>query len=371
MAALQDPPPPSRVQSLQKLCLKAIGRQLKHFCNLRLHPVLVQTLSGPEKQLLYAYDLSRLDVFEAQAFLQTINKWCCKVERNRRRSRHGRLPSNPVDRVVKSFLRYVLLPLTEKRADASLHELSMALGFAAPPELELRPATLPVKPRKKWIMSAGRRKTGEGAEQDAVSLPSSSSEIFSQTEAVYYRLPVASVGCGLIASMLQQSTSLVKLRLTNCQIADAGAILLASGIRLTPALQLLDLSNDDDEPVYREKELMDNKIGSNGVHALAIALEQNRTLKQVDLSRNPVGPRGALALAAMLRKNESLQRLYLDRTHVQDSAEPLIDAFALSNSLQQLSMLWCAFRTGVGAKLASIQASKTASAVHMRVEADS
>ncbi|KAG7395562.1 hypothetical protein PHYBOEH_003614 [Phytophthora boehmeriae] len=72
------------VQSLQKLCLKSIGRRLQHFCNLRLHPAVAQALSEPERKLIEVYDLSRLDVFEAQAYLKAIDAWYSKLVRRQK-----------------------------------------------------------------------------------------------------------------------------------------------------------------------------------------------------------------------------------------------------------------------------------------------
>ncbi|KAG3109770.1 hypothetical protein PI124_g8709 [Phytophthora idaei] len=339
-----------RVQSLQKLCLKAIGRKLQHFYNVRLQPELMQTLSVPEMELMHAYDLSRLDMFEAHAFLQTIDTWCAKVERNKRRQ--FETTSKRVDRAMKRFLHYVLQPLTENQRNEPYRELAAAIGFITPPKMQLRPPTSSVKRRKKWV--SGAIKNDNAAEDGACPPP----ESLTQSEIVCFRLPIASVGCGIIADKLQHSSSIVKLRLNHCHITDAGAILLATGIRLTTTLQLLDLSND--EAAFRGKESMDNEIGANGVQAIALALVGNRSVKQVDLSRNPVGSRGAIALASMLQSNVTLERLNLDRTLVQGGAERLIDAFQASKSLNRLSMLWCSLRPEVGATLASVQAAKTA-----------
>jgi hypothetical protein len=114
-----------------------------------------------------------------------------------------------------------------------------------------------------------------------------------------------------VKGVLQHSSSLVKLRLNNCDVTDAGAILLASGVRvsaplvfywfqsaavlviygdnqcamqLTAVLQLLDLSNE--ESLYPEAEAMRNEIGDNGVRAIALALEHNQSLKEVSPVRD-------------------------------------------------------------------------------------
>ncbi|KAL3660481.1 hypothetical protein V7S43_014628 [Phytophthora oleae] len=326
MAALQDAQASNvleRVESLQKLCLKAIGRHLQHFCNLRLHPALAEALSVQEKQLLFAYDLSRLDVFEPQVYLQTIDKWCAKMER-RQLQRRGHFAPKRVDRAMKSFLRYVLQPSTRTQHDHPFRELEVVLGLIAAPKLKLRSSR---KPRRKWISDT---EENQSKDEDSAPLRVDTPQPFSQHETVCFRLPAASVGCGVIADILQHSDSIVKLRLNNCQVANAGAILLASGIRHTKMLELLDISNDDS--VNRSADSMNNEIGDEGVRAIALALEQNTSVKEVDLSRNPIGSSGAVALALMLRKNVHLQRLFLDHTFIQDSAETLIDEFQASKS---------------------------------------
>ncbi|KAE8905267.1 hypothetical protein PF005_g666 [Phytophthora fragariae] len=344
----------SPVQTLRQLCLKAIGRHLKHFCNLRLHPSVAQTLSESERQLIYAYDLSRLDVFEAQAFLKSIDVWCVKVERSRRQRHCRTLMPKRVDHAMKRLLRVVLLPPAENQLDERLRELSIELGFEAPSKIELRPPTSSVKNRPRWKSEERVDAEDPVAEGDKLL-----NEISLQKEVVRYRLPVASVGCGFITGVLQNSGALLKLRLNNCQIADAGAILLASGMRLTKTLQLLDLSNE--ESVYGDKESLHNEIGNVGVLAIALALKRNQTVLRIDLSGNPIGAAGALGFAEMLETNRSLQHLQLDRTLIRDGAEPLIDAFEISMGLKQLNMQWCALRPGLGAKLASVQAAKLAS----------
>ncbi|EGZ12341.1 hypothetical protein PHYSODRAFT_516397, partial [Phytophthora sojae] len=125
--------------------------------SLRLHPALVHALSEPEKQLVYAYDLSRLDVFEAQAFLKTIDVWCAKVERNRRRQ-----------------------------------YLSVALGFQVPLKMELRPPTPLFKRRPRWISE-------EQANHEDPVIGGDKVDILVQNQVVCYRLPVASAGCGVIS----------------------------------------------------------------------------------------------------------------------------------------------------------------------------
>ncbi|KAE9041465.1 hypothetical protein PR002_g4448 [Phytophthora rubi] len=293
----------SPVQTLRQLCLKAIGRHLKHFC--KTHP----------------------------AFLKSIDVWCFKVERSRRRRRCGILTPKRVDHAMKRLLRVVLQPLVGNQLDERLRELSIALGFEAPSKIELRPVTSSVKNRPIWKSEERADADDPVAEGDKP--PTVTNKISLLKEVVRYRLPVASVGCGVIAGVLQNSGALVKLRLNNCQIADAGAILLASGMRLTKTLQLLDLSNE--ESVYGKKESLHNEIGNAGVQAIALALKRNQTVTRIDLSGNPIEAAGALAFAEMLETNRSLQHLQLDRTLIRDGAEPLIDAFERSMGLKQLS----------------------------------
>ncbi|KAF4143674.1 Leucine Rich repeat [Phytophthora infestans] len=292
----------------------------------------MQTLSLLETQLIHAYDLSRLDVFEVQAYLQTIDRWCAKVERSKRRQ--FVTASKRVDRTMKRFLHYVLLPVNENQPHEPYCELAAAIGFVTPPTLQLRPSIPSKRRRKKWVHVPIEGQDAADVQEEGASPP----KFRIQSEIVCFRLPIASVGCGIIADKLQHSSSIVKLRLNHCQITDAGAILLAIMTR-----QLLEMKRWTTRSVPR---------------AIALALVENRSVKQVDLSRNPVGSRGAIALASMLQTNVTLERICLDRTLVQDGAQSLIDAFQASKSLNILSMLWCSLRPEVGAKLASVQAAK-------------
>ncbi|KAG1688967.1 hypothetical protein DVH05_002953 [Phytophthora capsici] len=250
---------------------------------------------------------------------------------------------------MQGFLRYVLQPSSRSQRDQPFRELEVALGLIAAPKVKLRSSR---KPRRKWISDT----EVDPSKGDSALPRANTPQPFCQPEIVCFRLPVASVGCGLIANILQHSDSITKLRLNNCQIANAGAILLASGIRHTTKLELLNISNDDS--VYKSDDSMNNEVSDDGVRAIALALEQNASVKEVDFSRNPVGSSGAAALASMLRKNTNIQCLLLDHTSIQDSAEALIDEFQASKSLNRLSMLWCSLRPGLGAKLSAIQSTK-------------
>ncbi|KAJ8569505.1 hypothetical protein ON010_g5755 [Phytophthora cinnamomi] len=210
--------------------------------------------------------------------------------------------------------------------DRRLRELSVALGLEpALMKMELRPPTPLVTPRPRWV--------SEDLVEPEVPVVEGDKPFTNEApvhEVVCYRLSAASAGCGIIANLLRTSGALVKLRLNNCQVTDAGAILLASGIRVWSALFSYCHRLSNEEFVYGDEESMENEVGKNGAQAIALVLERNQTVTRIDLSGNPIGVAGAHAFAEMLRKNTSLQSLQLDRTRIQDGAERLIDAFERS-----------------------------------------
>ncbi|EEY70458.1 uncharacterized protein PITG_05880 [Phytophthora infestans T30-4] len=187
-----------------KLCV-AINDVASRSGSLRLQPELMQTLSLLETQLIHAYDLSRLDVFEVQAYLQTIDRWCAKVERSKRRQ--------------------------------------LAIGFVTPPTLQLRPSIPSKRRRKKWVHVPIEGQDAADVQEEGASPP----KFRIQSEIVCFRLPIASVGCGIIA--------------------------------LTTTLQVLDLSND--EAGFGD-EAMDNEIGTlsgleDGAQSLIDAFQASKS----------------------------------------------------------------------------------------------
>ncbi|GBG35178.1 NACHT, LRR and PYD domains-containing protein 1, partial [Hondaea fermentalgiana] len=78
-------------------------------------------------------------------------------------------------------------------------------------------------------------------------------------------------------------------------------------------------------------------IGSNGAKALAGALKENSSLKDLSLVKNNIGPDGAKALAGALKENFSLQKLDLSENKIgSDGAKALAGALKENSSLQDL-----------------------------------
>eukprot|EP00670_Eutreptiella_braarudii_P023279 CAMPEP_0174345954 /NCGR_PEP_ID=MMETSP0811_2-20130205/1491_1 /TAXON_ID=73025 ORGANISM="Eutreptiella gymnastica-like, Strain CCMP1594" /NCGR_SAMPLE_ID=MMETSP0811_2 /ASSEMBLY_ACC=CAM_ASM_000667 /LENGTH=86 /DNA_ID=CAMNT_0015470039 /DNA_START=26 /DNA_END=283 /DNA_ORIENTATION=+ len=62
---------------------------------------------------------------------------------------------------------------------------------------------------------------------------------------------------------------------------------------------------------YKELDLFDNGLGSEGGIAVAEALKTNTSLRSLDLESNGLGSEGGIAVAAALKTNTSLSSLNL------------------------------------------------------------
>ncbi|KAF1323927.1 Leucine-rich repeat-containing protein 74, partial [Globisporangium splendens] len=221
-----------------------------------------------------------------------------------------------------------------------------AFGVEAPPSVELRaPAQAnPFPQRKEWV-SNGESVSPETSENSDANqgnqdhMDWAAQKLFTLDRLNQYRSPIANTGCGAAAvrltsffyawwsstrahlyvlvgvnavqGILRASSTLRVVRLSHCQITDAGAILLASGLRVGAFLHKLDLSNQT-SAVVKNKH-MDNEIGCSGSLAIALALGFNKSLTQLSRSGNPIGAQGGRALATVPQKNRTLKRLELER----------------------------------------------------------
>ena len=95
-----------------------------------------------------------------------------------------------------------------------------------------------------------------------------------------------------------------------------------------PALVQLNLENN-------------SSIGDVGASALAVALQVNNTLTQLNLSGNNVGDEGATALAIALQENTTLTQLILSANSIRG-----VGASALATALSVNASLNIAFQTG-------------------------
>jgi Ran GTPase-activating protein (RanGAP) involved in mRNA processing and transport len=154
--------------------------------------------------------------------------------------------------------------------------------------------------------------------------------------------PIGARGAACVARALPQS-AVRQLLLSGTTLCDTGGtdqsglLALARGVALAPALQTL--------------ELRDNQIGARacslvGLRALAAALKgKSCTVTKVDLSHNPLQSRGATVLASVILDSPTLLDLRLDGCRLTgdwgltlDGVRAIACALALNTALEHLSL---------------------------------
>ena len=116
---------------------------------------------------------------------------------------------------------------------------------------------------------------------------------------------ISTAGAVALAQVLQHTSTLRRLYLSNNSISDAGAVALAQALHHNSTLRELYLSN--------------NSISDAGAVALAQALHHNSTLRELYLSNNSISDVGAVALAQVLHHNSTLEELNLSNNSISDA----------------------------------------------------
>ena len=132
-------------------------------------------------------------------------------------------------------------------------------------------------------------------------------------------------GIKSVANILSRFTSLQSVSLIGMNICDEGARLLSDSLQWC-CISVLILSR--------------NKIGDEGVRAIAHALQGCEVLSVLDLSGNCIGDAGARAIAHALRGCEVLSVLDLSGNGIQDAGIEAISEALRSCKLQRLSLAY-------------------------------
>ena len=134
-------------------------------------------------------------------------------------------------------------------------------------------------------------------------------------------------GVTRLASALRFNEHLISLTLCNAEITVAGAISLASAVKVHPTLTHLSLKHnpigaEGAEALFRasrrngvgglhELDLWDCNIGPNGALMIATQLYADTSLREVRLRYNQFGPVGGFAFASCLMQNRTIEKLDL------------------------------------------------------------
>jgi Ran GTPase-activating protein (RanGAP) involved in mRNA processing and transport len=125
-------------------------------------------------------------------------------------------------------------------------------------------------------------------------------------------------------------STLTHIYLSDNSVLDEGASLLADNLRLRtlPSLKYLHLNNCG--------------ISDDGLVVLVSALEENKTLKTVDLEDNAFSVQGCLALASSLPNIKGLRRIDFSWTTSDPSLMPaLLEGFRKNTSLHEVNIGGC------------------------------
>ena len=191
-------------------------------------------------------------------------------------------------------------------------------------------------------------------------------------------------GCVAVAKMLEQSTSLKVLSLSNCELNDRDAIILASAITqnckrlpiekiqlsfnnltckgieaLMNAVwglsKLNDLQLDNNRMNTRGAQVVSavlgavktlttlnvgfNAISGSGIKVLMKAVAESKTLTSLTISGNTIDFSSSNAVAIALAHNKSLTSIFLDHCSIPSEGQRLITAGIVSNSNTRLQLL--------------------------------
>ena len=152
-----------------------------------------------------------------------------------------------------------------------------------------------------------------------------------------------------------------ELNLALNSITDEGAVALEGIFRVLPALEKVTLDHNwigaaggealaralHDGVTVRQLSMASNNLAERGGVALANALGANRNLQALNLYSNSLGTRGAVAFAAMLARGTSaladinLSHNYIDADGESTGAMALSDAIMRNNpTLRKLDLRW-------------------------------
>lgn len=163
-------------------------------------------------------------------------------------------------------------------------------------------------------------------------------------------------GVGCFADIIKNSKTLVTLRLSDCNILEDTALIIAKAILRNSifGLEELNMAHNglciDGARYFGEVirlhtglKIMDlsfNLIGDTGAEAIANGLLKARSLEKLFLTDNNIGKRGCTAIANALKTNKTLIELHLDNNEIGDeAAEEIADALTVNTTLVTLSLI--------------------------------
>ncbi|XP_065530674.1 leucine-rich repeat-containing protein 34 isoform X4 [Lathamus discolor] len=141
---------------------------------------------------------------------------------------------------------------------------------------------------------------------------------------------IGTSGAELIAKALHGNKTLLHMRMTGNKIGEKGGMFFASMLQINSTLEKLDLGDCD--------------IGVQCLIATASALNQNKSVKAINLNRPLLFSQEeetTVHLALMLKNNSSLVELHLCKHEMKNfGVERLCEALYENSSLRYLDLAW-------------------------------
>ncbi|BDA44560.1 probable Dynein regulatory complex subunit 5 at N-terminal half [Coccomyxa sp. Obi] len=203
-----------------------------------------------------------------------------------------------------------------------------------PPHLDLA-IILDGLPRLEELqLSCGQQDLQMGYDRDLFGLPAARCRAISQCLGRLQALTHLDLSMNLLddakvdmlAEGLNRNTAIISLILHSNKIRDPGAATLARFVESHASCAYLDVHDNmiqadgaramgralhKEECRLTSLNMRLNELGEEGGQALAVGLQNNRTLKRLDIGANKIGPSACTAFAGVLQSNSTLQELDL------------------------------------------------------------
>jgi Ran GTPase-activating protein (RanGAP) involved in mRNA processing and transport len=152
-----------------------------------------------------------------------------------------------------------------------------------------------------------------------------------------------------LSEAVATSNKLVCLRLSDSNVTDAQAIILADGVARSKSIEIIEII-----------ELFTNAIGDEGAKAIAEAIKRSATLRKIDVWGNGIGDAGAQAIAEAVKVSKSLEEVMLTGNNITSTgAQALAAAVPFSATINFLNIV----NTGTGTSPADTDAIEAAIAL--------
>jgi Ran GTPase-activating protein (RanGAP) involved in mRNA processing and transport len=134
-----------------------------------------------------------------------------------------------------------------------------------------------------------------------------------------------------ISDALLMNTTIITLDLSSNRIGEKGALAIAKLVRMNKTITTLILSNN-----FLRRNSLDKETG---IKEIADALNENKTITELDLEHNKIGIDGIKSIAKVLCKNKKLKKLNLEHNKLRvEGARIIAEALCNNTTLEYLNL---------------------------------